>query len=57
MNLTQPELDIIIAALRLWQQQEELSYELVMIAENGRDHGGFLTDDQIDTLIEEKLNA
>lgn len=54
-TMTPPERDVIIAALRLFQMQDELPNEIVALAENGRGHGGFLTDEEIDTLIEEVL--
>lgn len=49
--MTPIQRDTIIAALRLFQMQNELPNEIIDIAENGRGHGGFLTDDQIDDLI------
>lgn len=57
VDLTEPQRDVIIAALRLWQKQDELDPELVQIAENGRGHGGFPTDVEIDDLIENVLNG
>lgn len=51
--MTPIQRDTVIAALRLFQIQDELPLEIIDIAENGRGHGGFLTDDQIDDLVEE----
>ncbi|MTH61135.1 hypothetical protein [Paracoccus litorisediminis] len=56
LDVTVQERDMLIAALRLWQEQDEVSAELVEIAENGRGHGGMLADWRIDDLIENTLN-
>ncbi|SOC90077.1 hypothetical protein SAMN05216358_0096 [Rhizobium sp. AN5] len=53
--LTGPERDTVIAALRLWQDNSMIPPALVEIACNGRVQG--LTDDEIDILIEEKINV
>lgn len=56
LELTGPERDIIIAALRLWQssQRPEITEEMLQIAE---ENGPLLSDDDIDALIEEKINV
>lgn len=57
--LTAKERDIVIAALRHWQETDGngLSEELWDIAINGRSSEDYLNDPEIDVLIEEKLNT
>lgn len=55
LTLTEPERDIIIAALRHWQASAQISAEIFDIAENDRDR--FLSDNDIDDLIETKINT
>ncbi|MGV1754756.1 hypothetical protein [Agrobacterium sp. CG674] len=56
LTLLPAERDVIIAALRHWQAAEDSVPEaLIGLATNGReDH---LTDSEIDTLIEGKINV
>lgn len=61
MKLSDRQRDTILAALRLWQWEQELGFEAVLatdrgrmivdIAENGR--GECLTNKEIDELCEE----
>jgi hypothetical protein len=53
--LTGPERDIVMAALRLWQTVRDVAPAITDLARNGREH--FLSDDEIDDLIEEKINV
>lgn len=55
LTLQPAERDIIIAALRLWQDNPSIPPAIVEIACNGRVHS--LLDDEIDILIEEKINV
>lgn len=58
MKITPRERDTIIAALRFWQTWGNLDLDAeIEIAENGRTGPeARLSDDEIDTLIEEKIN-
>lgn len=56
LNITAPERDIIIAALRLWQGQSVVAPVLKEIATNADQHPA-LSNDEIDNLIEGKLNV
>jgi hypothetical protein len=51
------ERNIILAALRLWQRTATIETEITDLASDHTTHGCFLTDDEIDTLIEEKINV
>lgn len=55
LTLQPAERDLIIAALRLWQERPSIPPAIVEIACNGRVHS--LLDDEIDILIEEKINV
>lgn len=57
IKVTAQERDMIIAALRMWQDQSEVDPILLDIAENERGHGGVLSDDEIDALIEDAVNV
>ena len=50
MRLTDRETDTVLAALRWWQLRPE------KMAGDG-EHGPALTNEEIDTLIEEKVNV
>jgi hypothetical protein len=55
LSITGPERDIILAALRHWQRSSNIDSDTYDLAENGR--GRFLSDQDIDDLIEEKINV
>ena len=58
LKIDQRERDTIIAALRLWQRIGDTSkIPELEIAENGREgDDARLSDDEIDALIEERVN-
>ncbi len=56
VDLTEAERDIIVAALRHWQERAPVDREeLIDIATSSYTNPA-LTPEEIDTLIEEKLN-
>lgn len=55
LTLQPAERDIIIAALRLWQDNPSIPPAILEIACNGRVNS--LLDDEIDILIEDKINV
>lgn len=57
VSITTMERDIIIAALRLWQRTANPPEDIELIASDGREPSCFLTDVEIDQLIETKLNV
>lgn len=57
LSVTPRERDIILAALRLWQRTSTIPPELYDLAINDRPGGRFLSDNEIDVLIEEKINV
>lgn len=56
-TLTVAETNIIIAALRLWQKTTVIPTDITDLADDHAEQGNFLTDDEIDVLIQEKLNG
>lgn len=57
LELTIPERNIVLAALRWWQKSPYVPTEITDIASDHLTAGCFLTDEEIDTLIEEKVNV
>jgi hypothetical protein len=59
LKLTDRERDTIIAALRLWQRTGDTAKvpELEIAENNRRGRNARLSDDEIDELIEERINV
>lgn len=57
ITLTPAERNIVLASLRLWQRTAVIEKDITDLASDHTAAGMFMTDNEIDTLIEEKINV